>query len=176
MFRRSMPPASRTLGALAISCWVFPSYIFLPLSRFVTSACRYRTSRCKSVPRHALQCAGLDEGMFFRIIGRCEHAPHQARNIANALRHSRHRSFDPFIIYPMQNTTSMPGLRALLNRTRSWLKHHTRNFRRSDFWPGWALKQAAIVLAAWALPAIAGVIVTDWLGSHRSVKYLQTAI
>lgn len=70
----------------------------------------------------------------------------------------------------------MPVLRALLDRTRSWLKHHTRAFRRSDFWPGRMLWQAAIVPAAWALPAIAGVIVTDWLGSHRSVKYLQTAI
>ena len=76
----------------------------------------------------------------------------------------------------MQNTTAMPVLRTLLNRTRSWLKHHTRDFKRSDFWPGCALKQAAIVLAAWALPAIAGVILTHWLGAHRSVKYLQTAI
>lgn len=86
----------------------------------------------------------------------------------------RHRSFRP--TYSMQNTTTIPVLRALLNRTRSWLQYHTRAFRSSDFWPGRMLWQAAIVPAAWALPAIAGVIVTDWLGSHRSVKYLQTTI
>ncbi|KWB78521.1 hypothetical protein WL40_32795 [Burkholderia ubonensis] len=76
----------------------------------------------------------------------------------------------------MQNTTAMPVLRALLHRTRRWLKHHTRDFARSDFWPGWALKQAVIVLAAWAVPAVAGVLVTDWLSRHRPVTYLQTAI
>ncbi|MBR8212420.1 hypothetical protein KDW61_27525 [Burkholderia cenocepacia] len=76
----------------------------------------------------------------------------------------------------MQNTTAVPILRTLLNRTRNWLQYHTRAFRRSDFWPGRMLWQAAIVAAAWALPAIAGVVVTDWLGSHRSVKYLQMAI
>lgn len=76
----------------------------------------------------------------------------------------------------MQNTTTMPVLRALLNRTRGWLQYHTRTFRRSDFWPGRMLWQAAIVPAAWALPAIAGVIVIDWLGNRRSVKYLQTAV
>lgn len=76
----------------------------------------------------------------------------------------------------MQSTTTPSVFRTLLNRTRSWIRHHTRDFKRSDFLPRCAWKQAAIVLAAWTLPAITGVVLTDWLGSHRSVKYLQTAI
>lgn len=76
----------------------------------------------------------------------------------------------------MQKMTTMAGFRALLNRIRAWVRHHTCHFKRSDFWPGCELKQAAIVFVAWALPAIVGVIVTDWIGSHRSVKYLQMSI
>lgn len=70
----------------------------------------------------------------------------------------------------------MPVFRALLNRIRTWMRHHTCHFKRSDFWPGCELKQAAIVLVAWVLPAIAGVVITDWIGSYRSVKYLQMSI
>ncbi|AJY40565.1 hypothetical protein I6G56_32645 [Burkholderia humptydooensis] len=69
-----------------------------------------------------------------------------------------------------------PVLHTLLLRIRHWLRHHTRDFARSDFWPGRTLFEAFTVLAAWVLPAIAGVIVTGWLGSHRSVTYLQAAI
>ncbi|VVE58622.1 hypothetical protein PAN31117_05066 [Pandoraea anapnoica] len=70
----------------------------------------------------------------------------------------------------------MSSVRAQLDRIRVWVRHHADHFRRTDFWPGWELKQAAIVLAAWALPAIAGVIATDWLSSHLSVKYLQMSV
>nr|WP_244111103.1 hypothetical protein [Burkholderia gladioli] len=131
-----------------------------------------RADACTCQVRHFDALACMTE-CFFRIIRRSN-----ARRIVQATLRML-APLEPLLHRPtrsMQNTTTMPVLRALLNRTRSWLKHHTRDFKRSDFWPGFALKQAAIVLAAWALPAIAGVIVTDWLGRHRSVRYLQTAI
>ncbi|WGS50156.1 hypothetical protein LFL96_01210 [Paraburkholderia sp. D15] len=76
----------------------------------------------------------------------------------------------------MQNTTTISVARVLLNRIQAWVRRHTCHFNCSDFWPGRELKQAAIVLAAWALPAIVGVVVTDWLGRYRSVRYLQISI
>jgi hypothetical protein len=72
-----------------------------------------------------------------------------------------------------RTTTPPPSLR---NRAGDWLRHHLRDFERADFWPGSALSQAVTVLLAWALPASVGVLVTDWLGNHRSVAYLQLAI
>jgi hypothetical protein len=63
-----------------------------------------------------------------------------------------------------------------MNRIGSWVRHHTHHFTRADFWPGCALKQAGIVFAAWACPAIVGVLATNWLGNYRSVKYLQSSI
>ncbi|WP_038736573.1 hypothetical protein [Burkholderia pseudomallei] len=77
---------------------------------------------------------------------------------------------------PRPNMIAAPVLHTLLLRTGHWLRRHTRGFSRSDFWPGRAFLEAFTVLAAWVLPAIAGVVATGWLGGHRSVTYLQAAI
>ncbi|AJY30826.1 putative membrane protein [Burkholderia thailandensis 34] len=69
-----------------------------------------------------------------------------------------------------------PVLHTLLLRILHWLRHHTRGFVRSDFWPGRAFLDAFVAFAAWALPAIAGVVVTDWLHGRQPATYLQTAI
>jgi hypothetical protein len=76
----------------------------------------------------------------------------------------------------MQKVIVMYGVQGLLNHVRAWVRHHMHHFKRADFWPGCELTQAAIVFAAWALPAIAGVVVTEWLGNYRSVNYLQMSI